>query len=192
LDSLEVGKQINDLPADTINLPSNAAGADSDLLTKQDPKITQPSSPAPEKELSIKEIISNHPEDGMQKEIQNLLLMIKSYQPEELELESKLFPFIPGYIPSAGDIDPMIKISSTGDHDKIGLIMIDEPSSVQSNPAGIRVLAILLLVRMSIITVLLVVYTNAKCWIYNSEPCQNNQVLHLFDISSCTSDTTLN
>jgi hypothetical protein len=78
-----------------------------------------------------------------------ILQMIKQYSPENVELEPKLQPFTPDYIPCIADIDPMIKVAMPttiqGEPLKegfetlktLGLAMIDEPNSIQSDPAGI-------------------------------------------------------
>lgn len=48
----------------------------------------------------------------------------------------KLVPFIPDYIPAVGDIDAFIKIPRPdGVEDKIGLAVLDEPCTEQSDPA---------------------------------------------------------
>ena len=48
----------------------------------------------------------------------------------------KLIPFIPDYIPAVGDIDAFIKIPRPdGVPDTVGLTVLDEPCSNQSEPA---------------------------------------------------------
>ena len=44
-------------------------------------------------------------------EIKDIFKFIERYQPQAIELEFKLKPFIPDYIPSIGDIDAFIKVS---------------------------------------------------------------------------------
>ncbi len=43
-------------------------------------------------------------------EIQDIFKFIERYQPQTIELEFKLRPFIPDYIPSIGDIDAFLKV----------------------------------------------------------------------------------
>lgn len=58
------------------------------------------------------------------------------YTPQRIELNYKLIPFIPDYIPAVGDIDAFIKVPRPdGVEDKIGLTVLDEPCTDQSDPA---------------------------------------------------------
>lgn len=58
------------------------------------------------------------------------------YTPQRTELNYKLIPFIPDYIPAVGDIDAFIKVPRPDDiEDKIGLTVLDEPCTDQSDPA---------------------------------------------------------
>jgi intraflagellar transport protein 46 len=45
-------------------------------------------------------------------EIKDLFRYIERYQPQNIELDFKLKPFIPDYIPSIGDIDAFIKVEN--------------------------------------------------------------------------------
>ena len=48
-----------------------------------------------------------------------------------VEIETRLYPFVPDFIPSVGDIDPFIKIPRPdGIDDGAGLLWVDEPSPV--------------------------------------------------------------
>jgi intraflagellar transport protein 46 len=50
-------------------------------------------------------------------------------------LETKLKPFIPEYVPAIGDIDAFLKVPRPdGKEDSLGLVVLDEPSSSQSDP----------------------------------------------------------
>ncbi|RKO92699.1 intraflagellar transport complex B protein 46 C terminal-domain-containing protein, partial [Blyttiomyces helicus] len=62
-------------------------------------------------------------------QMQELFTFVSTYQPETLELSSELKCFIPEFIPAIGDIDPMIKMPF------LGLVVLDEPSTKQSEPA---------------------------------------------------------
>ncbi|KYN13554.1 Intraflagellar transport protein 46 like protein [Trachymyrmex cornetzi] len=64
------------------------------------------------------------------------LVNLSRYTPQKIELNYKLIPFIPDYIPAVGDIDAFIKIPRPdGVEDKIGLTVLDEPCTNQSDPA---------------------------------------------------------
>lgn len=68
-------------------------------------------------------------------EIKEIFKYIERYQPQNIELDFKLKPFIPDYIPSIGDIDAFIKIPRPDNkQDNLGLSVVDEPSSNQSDP----------------------------------------------------------
>ena len=57
------------------------------------------------------------------------------FQPQDIVLETKLKPFIPEYVPSIGDIDAFLKVPRPdGKADTLGLTVLDEPSSRQSDP----------------------------------------------------------
>ncbi|XP_017760611.1 PREDICTED: intraflagellar transport protein 46 homolog [Eufriesea mexicana] len=69
-------------------------------------------------------------------EVKELFQNIMRYTPQKIDLNYKLIPFIPGYIPAVGDIDAFIKIPRPdGVEDKIGLTVLDEPCTNQSDPA---------------------------------------------------------
>ncbi|XP_071841559.1 intraflagellar transport protein 46 homolog isoform X2 [Apostichopus japonicus] len=68
-------------------------------------------------------------------EIKELFQYITRYTPQTIELEYKLKPFIPDYIPAVGDIDAFIKINRPdGQGDSLGLTVLDEPCAKQSDP----------------------------------------------------------
>ncbi|KAF7993092.1 hypothetical protein HCN44_005873 [Aphidius gifuensis] len=69
-------------------------------------------------------------------EVKELFQNITRYTPQKIELNYKLAPHIPDYIPAVGDIDGFLKIPRPdGIDDKLGLIVLDEPCSNQSDPA---------------------------------------------------------
>lgn len=86
---------------------------------------------------------------SVEQELKSLYEMIGMYQPETFELDHKLQPFLPDYIPCIGDIDPIIKISmpptlsgqplpeSLQAHEYVGFVYLDEPNAQQSDPAVI-------------------------------------------------------
>ncbi|XP_038128223.1 intraflagellar transport protein 46 homolog [Cyprinodon tularosa] len=68
-------------------------------------------------------------------EIKELFQYITRYSPQTLELEHCLRPFIPDFIPTAGDIDAFLKVPRPdGKPDNLGLLVLDEPSAKQSDP----------------------------------------------------------
>lgn len=65
---------------------------------------------------------------------------ITAYAAPIADLDCKLKPFIPDYIPSVGDIDTFIKISRPdGKPDNLGLTVLDEPSANPSNPSVVKI-----------------------------------------------------
>ncbi|XP_031829649.1 intraflagellar transport 46 [Nomia melanderi] len=69
-------------------------------------------------------------------EVTELFQNIMRYTPQRIELNYKLIPFIPDYIPAVGDIDAFIKIPRPdGVEEKLGLTVLDEPCTDQSDPA---------------------------------------------------------
>lgn len=70
------------------------------------------------------------------REMQDLFNHILDFHPFLADLPTKLRPFIPDYIPAIGDLDPFVKIPRPdGRPDGLGLLVVDEPSIPQSNPA---------------------------------------------------------
>ncbi|NXG66644.1 IFT46 protein, partial [Hemiprocne comata] len=68
-------------------------------------------------------------------EIKELFEYIKRYTPKTLAIEPKLQPFIPEFIPAVGDIDAFLKVPPPdGKPDHLGLLVLDEPSTKQSDP----------------------------------------------------------
>ncbi|XP_067675717.1 intraflagellar transport protein 46 homolog isoform X2 [Haliotis asinina] len=68
-------------------------------------------------------------------EIKELFQYITRYTPQSIELDHKLRPFIPDFIPAVGDIDAFIKIARPdGKPDTLGLTVLDEPCAKQSDP----------------------------------------------------------
>lgn len=69
-------------------------------------------------------------------EVKELFLYINRYTPQPIELEYKLKPFIPDFIPAVGDIDAFIKAPRPDNKsDLLGLTVLDEPCAKQSDPA---------------------------------------------------------
>ena len=71
----------------------------------------------------------------VQPEIKELFQYITRYTPQSIELDHKLKPFIPDYIPAVGDIDAFIKVSRPDNKpEQLGLYVLDEPCAKQSDP----------------------------------------------------------
>lgn len=68
-------------------------------------------------------------------EIKELFQYITRYTPQTIELEHKLKPFNPDYIPAVGDIDAFLKVPRPdGKENTLGLTIVDEPCAKQSDP----------------------------------------------------------
>ncbi|KAI5629233.1 intraflagellar transport protein 46-like [Silurus asotus] len=68
-------------------------------------------------------------------EIKELFQYITRYTPQTIELDHKLKPFIPDFIPAVGDIDAFLKVPRPdGKVDGLGLLVLDEPCAKQSDP----------------------------------------------------------
>ncbi|XP_026332899.1 intraflagellar transport protein 46 homolog isoform X2 [Hyposmocoma kahamanoa] len=82
-------------------------------------------------------------------EIDNLFQYIMKYTPQKIDIDFKLQPFIPEYVPAVGDLDAFIKVSTPAcnvraaplservlEHiDNLGLTVLDEPAAEQSDSA---------------------------------------------------------
>ena len=66
-------------------------------------------------------------------DVKELFDYIVRYVPQKIELDYKLKPFIPDFIPAVGDIDAFIKVESNNPLE-LGLTVLDEPSAKQSDP----------------------------------------------------------
>merc|ERR1711953_1164495 len=72
-------------------------------------------------------------------DIKHMFELISGFEPQFVEMETKLCPFIPEYIPSVGDIDPFIKIPRPdGVDDDAGLLWVDEPNPQQTDPGALE------------------------------------------------------
>jgi len=68
-------------------------------------------------------------------EIEELFSFIMRFRPKDIELETKLKPFVPDYIPAIGEIDSFVKMPAPdGKRDGLGTMELDEPAAVQSDP----------------------------------------------------------
>ncbi|XP_022807618.1 intraflagellar transport protein 46 homolog [Stylophora pistillata] len=68
-------------------------------------------------------------------EIKELFQYITRYTPQSIDLEHKLKPFNPDFIPAVGDIDAFLKVTRPdGKPETLGLVVLDEPMANQSDP----------------------------------------------------------
>lgn len=68
-------------------------------------------------------------------EIQELFQYIGRYKPHTIDVDVKLKPFIPDYIPAIGEVDAFLKIPRPdGKKDGLGLTKLDEPCLNPSDP----------------------------------------------------------
>lgn len=62
-------------------------------------------------------------------QLPNMWHFFYRYRPQILEMETKLKPFLPEFIPAVGDPDAFLKIDRPdGNAELLGLTVIDEPS----------------------------------------------------------------
>lgn len=68
-------------------------------------------------------------------DIKELFQYITRYTPQSIELDYKLKPFIPDFIPAVGDIDAFLKVTKPDEKPEVlGLTVLDEPCAKQSDP----------------------------------------------------------
>ena len=71
-------------------------------------------------------------------ELKELFTYIGRYKPHEIELETKMKPFIPDYMAAVGELDPFLKVKrpdlKEDELDDLGLKVVDEPNPQQSDP----------------------------------------------------------
>jgi len=68
-------------------------------------------------------------------EVKELFQYIDRYKPHIIELDTKLKPFIPDFIPCVGEVDAFLKIPRPDNKkDNLGLVQLDEPALNQSDP----------------------------------------------------------
>ena len=72
-------------------------------------------------------------------DVKDLFQYIVRYQPQQVEIEERLRPFIPDFIPAVGDIDAFLKVPRPdGKESSLGLTVLDEPIYQQSDPTVIQ------------------------------------------------------
>jgi len=62
-------------------------------------------------------------------EIKELFEYITRYKPQKIDLDTKLKPFIPDYIPAVGEVDAFLKMPKPdGTKEDLGITVLDEPA----------------------------------------------------------------
>ena len=62
-------------------------------------------------------------------EVKELFEYITRYKPQKIDLETKLKPFVPDYIPAIGEVDAFLKMPKPdGASEDLGINMLDEPA----------------------------------------------------------------
>lgn len=61
--------------------------------------------------------------------MRDLFEYIQRYKPQKIDLDTKLRPFIPDYIPAIGEVDAMMKMPKPdGTKEDLGVSLLDEPA----------------------------------------------------------------
>ncbi|KAK2707539.1 hypothetical protein QYM36_015296, partial [Artemia franciscana] len=69
-------------------------------------------------------------------DIEEYFEYLEIFEPEPIDFEPRLCPFVPDYIPSIGSVDPIIKVTKPyGGKEELGILILDEPCLPQSDPA---------------------------------------------------------
>uniref|UniRef100_A0A2A4JU25 Intraflagellar transport protein 46 homolog n=1 Tax=Heliothis virescens TaxID=7102 RepID=A0A2A4JU25_HELVI len=82
-------------------------------------------------------------------DMENIFQYIMKYTPQKIDIDLKLQPFVPEFVPAVGDIDAFIKVTTPAcnvraaslaenvlEHiDNLGLTVLDEPAAEQSDSA---------------------------------------------------------
>lgn len=62
-------------------------------------------------------------------EVKELFEYIQRYKPQKIDLETKIKPFIPDFVPAVGEVDAFLKMPKPdGTKEDLGIIVLDEPA----------------------------------------------------------------
>ena len=62
-------------------------------------------------------------------DVKEVFEYINRYKPQKIDLETKIKPFIPDYIPAVGEVDAFLKMPKPdGTKEDLGITMLDEPA----------------------------------------------------------------
>ena len=66
----------------------------------------------------------------MSREVKELFDYIARYKPQKVELETKLKPFVPDYVPAVGEVAACLKMPRPDGSNKedLGILQLDEPA----------------------------------------------------------------
>jgi len=74
-------------------------------------------------------------------EVKDLFEYISRYKPQKIELETKLKPFVPDYIPAVGEVDACLKMQKPdGNKEDLGIVELDEPALNCEDPTKLVLL----------------------------------------------------
>ena len=67
-------------------------------------------------------------------DIKDLFEYIQRYKPQKIDLETKLKPFIPDFVPAVGEVDAFLKMPKPdGQKEDLGISQLDEPALNQED-----------------------------------------------------------
>lgn len=62
-------------------------------------------------------------------DVKELFEYIQRYKPQKIDLDSKLKPFVPDYVPAVGEVDAFLKMPKPdGQKEDLGIVQLDEPA----------------------------------------------------------------
>jgi intraflagellar transport protein 46 len=62
-------------------------------------------------------------------EVKDLFEYIQRYKPQKIDLDTKLKPFIPDYLPCVGEVDSFLKMPKPDNsREDLGINVLDEPA----------------------------------------------------------------
>jgi intraflagellar transport protein 46 len=122
--------------ARTVNMAMERSDSESDGDTEDETDEEESDS---EEDDDMGKSLEYNPKDYEQlpvsAEIKQLFAYVAAYKPHEIDLNTKLKPFVPDYIPAVGELDPFLKAPRPdGKPDFLGLKVLDEPAAKQSDP----------------------------------------------------------
>ena len=62
-------------------------------------------------------------------EIKELFEYIQRFKPQRVDLDTKIRPFVPDFVPAVGEVDAFLKMPKPdGTNEDLGIIVLDEPA----------------------------------------------------------------
>jgi len=125
----------HDLGPDRHNAPQAAGGAPGGALESGSEEEDTGSEEEEEQKIEGAYDPADYADLPVGQDIKELFAYITRYQVQLQDVDTRLKPFIPDFIPAVGDIDAMIKIGRPDNVDQgLGLEVLDEPCAAQSDP----------------------------------------------------------